>query len=135
MRVSRSNSTHLQPYHQQSEIKYKTARGNELKPKIASAKNYESREEKENTRQKQWFPDDRTEQMQMQISPCIFFRVHLNMFSSVNIKVLNSDYSGIAERSKKKAIANSVTIAEAITHNDFPFSNFIFYISTNYQHN
>ena len=53
----------------------------------------------------------------------------------VQIKVLNSDYSGIAGRPKKKAIANSVAIAEAITHSDFPFSNFIFYISTNYQHN
>ena len=48
---------------------------------------------------------------------------------SIYIKVLNSDYSGIAGRRKKKAIA------EAIIHSVFSFSNFIFYISINYQHN
>ena len=54
---------------------------------------------------------------------------------SIWIKVLNSDYSGIAGRPKKKAIANSIAIAEAIINSDFFFSNFIFYIYTNYQHN
>ena len=61
--------------------------------------------------------------------------VNLHARIWVYIKVLNSDYSGIAGRPKKKAIANSVAIAKAIIHSDFSFLDFIFYISTNYQHN
>ena len=49
-------------------------------------------------------------------------------------KVLNSNYSGIAGRSNKKAIANSVAIVKTMIHSDFSFLNFIFYIYTNYQH-
>ena len=48
----------------------------------------------------------------------------LNIYEKViyiYIKVLNSDYHVIAERVKKKIIANSVVIVEAIAHIVFFF--------------
>ena len=45
----------------------------------------------------------------------------------IQIKVLNSDYSVIAERLKKKAIGNSVAIAKAIPHSVFCLKKYILY--------